>query len=776
MGGLILPFIMIGCGSDSTSSTGVGYYKDSFVKGVSYVCGNKSGKTDDGGMFEFELNKPCSFSINTHQFKTVAADRLTRTGVTIQENDPVIARFLMTLDNNGNADDLIQISDEVALKIESIPSTDTDFALLNAALRTVDSYDGKPISVVDARDHLDKSIGIMTALASASSSTIKQGESITLSASGSTITKGEIASYSWSEGGERLSTEESFSKTDFTLDNHTIVLVIKDAEGNEATDSISFTVTPATAPTKWDNVSAIAANGANELFITSDADNIYLLLKADPTLPDANISNAQFFVNSDNSNLSGVVSGTWTHDRFDYVVKDTGVYHLLGATDYDGIKVQDMSYLVNDKSIEVAIDKTNMPNLTEKLTVGVWLNSFSIAVPNADTLTEFTDTFYVAGADTVPPIFTVSGDDPLVLNVGDTFSEPGVVATDIFDGATVTVTTDSSTLDMSSAGFYTLVYTASDAAGNEATASRMVEVRGAAPATALEVKDLGLLGESVVINHQTRQVWANDNSVLDGNAAGETRGCLVNVTDASMADLKTRFEGYCRRSDYAGFTDWRAPTPLELSKYTVQLSREGIAPGMARHGCTRTIGIEGDVVKAVWTHMMNQPGRIDTGTLTPSGGRCVRGPEDTSTGGFTLQEVGAAKDKVISDDTLMWVNEADASKEACLAIRVSTPGVNPLSYTESKTFCSALDHAGFTDWRDPTSAELSNFVIKTTEANLLPGYEAPCKRLLARSTDGNESSIATRFETNSSLPLGLVSPLETNLISNIGLRCVRALP
>lgn len=764
---LLLPFIMIGCGGGNSTTVGTGYYVDSAVEGVSYVCGNQNGITNAQGRFTFEIGKGCSFLVNDHAFKTVAASDLSD-GVTIQERDTNIARFLLSLDDDGIVDEGIKILPDAAKVVDKIPKSDQDFAVLGALLANVSGYSGKVVSEKEAQDHLNDSIAIIVAKATVSSLRPKQGDMVTFSATSSTISRGEITSYEWMENGTRISTQESFSKSDFTLGAHTLTLVVRDRLGGEASDTVSFTVVPATAPTKWDDISPLATNGTSELFVTSDADNIYLLLKKD-----TNITDAQFFLNTDDSNISGVKSGLWPHERFDYIVKSDGVFHLLNEEDYTGVKVQEITYTEVNNTLEVAIDKTNIEYLAQSFGVSVFFpQDHSQNIPTAGTLHKFTDTFYDANQqDSVPPvIFMANNEHPVEINVGGSFVEPGVSAQDVISGVT-NVVTDSSGVDTSKAGFYTVLYTATDTAGNVARASRVVKVLGAAPQSTLEKKELGVLNESVIINHQTGLVWADDNTD-EPVGGGATRGCLIMDSAANAEELRSRFQGYCERSDYAGFTDWRVPTPLELSKYTVQMFQEGKTPGMARKGCTRTLGVESDgTVKAVWTHNMNQPGRIDESNLTPSGGRCVRGDVDTTTGGFALQELTAEKDKVIVDTTtnLMWVNESNKSKKACLAIHFNIPS----EYTESQNFCATLDHAGFTDWRDPTPDELSNFVIKTTQAHLLPGYEAPCKRVLARSSDGNESAIATRFETNSSLPLGTISPLEQNLTSNIGLRCVR---
>ena len=77
-------------------------------------------------------------------------------------------------------------------------------------------------------------------------------------------------------------------------------------------------------------------------------------------------------------------------------------------------------------------------------------------------------------ADTTPPTITLSGDAEMRVEQGTEFTDPGASANDDTDGE-VTVLV-SGTVDTATAGVYTLTYTATDAAGNEATAERVVTV------------------------------------------------------------------------------------------------------------------------------------------------------------------------------------------------------------------------------------------------------------------------------------------------------------
>jgi len=69
--------------------------------------------------------------------------------------------------------------------------------------------------------------------------------------------------------------------------------------------------------------------------------------------------------------------------------------------------------------------------------------------------------------DTTAPVITLTGNNPVTIELGDTYTDEGATATD--ESGDITVTT-SGTVDTSIVGSYTLTYTATDASGNDATA------------------------------------------------------------------------------------------------------------------------------------------------------------------------------------------------------------------------------------------------------------------------------------------------------------------
>ncbi|MFZ1075413.1 MAG: immunoglobulin-like domain-containing protein, partial [Minisyncoccia bacterium] len=81
-------------------------------------------------------------------------------------------------------------------------------------------------------------------------------------------------------------------------------------------------------------------------------------------------------------------------------------------------------------------------------------------------------------SDTTPPTVTLIGAAAMQLNVGDTFVDPGSTASDTVDGNLTSKIVETGSVDTATAGTYTLSYSATDAAGNTGSVSRLVTVVG----------------------------------------------------------------------------------------------------------------------------------------------------------------------------------------------------------------------------------------------------------------------------------------------------------
>lgn len=82
--------------------------------------------------------------------------------------------------------------------------------------------------------------------------------------------------------------------------------------------------------------------------------------------------------------------------------------------------------------------------------------------------------------DNEAPVIMLNGDNPMTLNVGETYSEPGATAKDNIDGDLTDQMKISGKVNTQKAGEYSITYTVIDKAGNKATATRTVYVEEAA--------------------------------------------------------------------------------------------------------------------------------------------------------------------------------------------------------------------------------------------------------------------------------------------------------
>ena len=103
--------------------------------------------------------------------------------------------------------------------------------------------------------------------------------------------------------------------------------------------------------------------------------------------------------------------------------------------------------------------------------------SVTVSVAVGDLSLTCSTTLHVV--DTTPPVITLLGDEPVYVEYGNAFTDPGATATDSRDGAVAVAAT--SAVDVWTLGIYQITYSAVDAVGNEATASRYAWVRDTTP-------------------------------------------------------------------------------------------------------------------------------------------------------------------------------------------------------------------------------------------------------------------------------------------------------
>ena len=114
-------------------------------------------------------------------------------------------------------------------------------------------------------------------------------------------------------------------------------------------------------------------------------------------------------------------------------------------------------------------------NNVDTSTVGTYTVTYNVSDTSGNAAVPVTRTVNVV--DTTAPVITLLGDNLMTIEVGTTFTDPGAVATDNYDGDLTSSIVVSGSVDTSTIGTYTLTYDVSDTSGNAAdSVTRTVNV------------------------------------------------------------------------------------------------------------------------------------------------------------------------------------------------------------------------------------------------------------------------------------------------------------
>lgn len=184
------------------------------------------------------------------------------------------------------------------------------------------------------------------------------------------------------------------------------------------------------------------------------------------------------------------------------------------------------------------------------------------ATDNAGNTATATRTVIVA--DTTAPVITMAGAASMTHEQGTPFSDPGASAVDTVDGS-VTVNTSGTVDDV--VGTYTLTYTATDAAGNFATASRtvIVETSGSGSPDLLVFtngavdplwdRGINAFDEAIGFGECNNDGGAGCPSIGWGIVADSERGDVLEITHAATGDLAGVFIAANNPLDVSSFAN-----------------------------------------------------------------------------------------------------------------------------------------------------------------------------------------------------------------------------
>ena len=127
-------------------------------------------------------------------------------------------------------------------------------------------------------------------------------------------------------------------------------------------------------------------------------------------------------------------------------------------------------YSVENLDAGTYLVSTDTSNVDNTLAHG---STFDVIYDLGDDVSNTTLIRTVTVVDTTPPVITLVGADPYIIEIGGTYTEFGATT----DGGE-TYTVDTSGINFNSYGDYDAVYTSSDAIGNQSSVTREVRVRG----------------------------------------------------------------------------------------------------------------------------------------------------------------------------------------------------------------------------------------------------------------------------------------------------------
>jgi endoglucanase Acf2 len=153
--------------------------------------------------------------------------------------------------------------------------------------------------------------------------------------------------------------------------------------------------------------------------------------------------------------------------------------------------------------------------------------------------------------DNTAPVITLNGASTINHEQGTTYVDPGATATDNVDGS-VEVTTAGSVGDQ--LGTYTITYTASDRAGNSATAERTVIVEAALDVTAPVIT----LNGAATINHVQGNTYVDPGAT----ATDDVDGSVAVTTSGTVGDELGTYTITYTASDQAGNSATAARTVI----------------------------------------------------------------------------------------------------------------------------------------------------------------------------------------------------------------------
>ena len=164
----------------------------------------------------------------------------------------------------------------------------------------------------------------------------------------------------------------------------------------------------------------------------------------------------------------------------------------------------------------------------------------------------------------LPPTITLTGSSTITLLVGDTYIEDGCVATDVVDGDLTSSIITTGTVDTSTEGTYTLVYSVTDSASNIVSTTRTVIVSAATNSANCTISGQNIGGgqsQTVTLTNAISDITFAVTSSCQENLQEEVLGLPTGVT-MNFSDNTAIISGTPtgQTGDYSYVVNWYSAT------------------------------------------------------------------------------------------------------------------------------------------------------------------------------------------------------------------------
>jgi len=454
-------------------------FTDTVVENLEYTCLDGSARklTNAAGEFTCNVGETVRFFVGDIELGAITASTSTPTEVspyTLSTDNTVavnIAQLLQSLDPTGTADGVITIDENLSSNFDGStitvdsPTFDTD---ANTTLG------GTLVPESDAEDHLIHNAPDITPPV-----VTLEGNATVSIREGSTYTDAGATAEDTKDGPLTASTSDTVDTN--TIGTYTITYTATDAAGNVGTAVRTVNVVANIAP-------VVTLNGASSITIRQNDTYTELGATANDA-EDGNVTASIVITGGpvDTANpaeytlvytATDAEGKTGTAERVVTVVTDNPpVVTLVGANpvtrfDSDGAYVDAGANATDDFYADVNSTLTPTDNVTPNVAgtyTYVWTATDDASQEGSATRT-------VNVIEDVAPVVTLTGNTTLTCGlIGGAYTDPGATAQDDKDGSLTP--TQSGTVDLGTAGTYTVQWSATDSIGQSGTADRTVEVK-----------------------------------------------------------------------------------------------------------------------------------------------------------------------------------------------------------------------------------------------------------------------------------------------------------